>query len=184
MLNPLMGLQEFFWQSMALSSITLFLMAYCWGEMKFELTFKQVGLGILLAAVLWGIFWTGDKLSSLMFDFADSQVDSIYSMGEKMPKWAITIQLLVLTGPAEELFWRGYVQKQLSTIFKPFVGFLITLGVYTLIHVWSLNFMLVMAAMVAGAVWGFLYYLKPSWLPALIISHALWDATVFSIFPY
>ena len=37
--------------------------------------------------------------------------------------------------------------------------------------------------MVAGAVWGFLYYIKPKWLPALVISHALWDAAVFVVFP-
>ena len=43
--------------------------------------------------------------------------------------------------------------------------------------------MLVMAALVAGFVWGLLYRLRPDWLPALIISHAVWDACVFVVFP-
>jgi membrane protease YdiL (CAAX protease family) len=43
--------------------------------------------------------------------------------------------------------------------------------------------MLVMAALVAGAVWGFIYRICPKALPALIISHALWDALVFVIMP-
>ena len=42
---------------------------------------------------------------------------------------------------------------------------------------------LIMAAMVAGAVWGFIYYLYPQRLGALIVSHALWDVAVFIWFP-
>ena len=43
--------------------------------------------------------------------------------------------------------------------------------------------LLIMAAAVAGGVWGLLYWLKPDWLPALVVSHALWDAAVFVVFP-
>ena len=63
------------------------------------------------------------------------------------------------------------------------MGFALTLIIYALVHIWSLNFMLVMAALVAGFVWGLLYRLRPDWLPALIISHAVWDACVFVVFP-
>ena len=38
-------------------------------------------------------------------------------------------------------------------------------------------------ALVAGGVWGLLYRLRPSLLPALIVSHAVWDALVFVILP-
>ena len=62
-------------------------------------------------------------------------------------------------------------------------AFLLTAVIYALVHVWSLNFMLVMAALVAGCVWGFLYRLRPQMLPALIVSHALWDALVFIWMP-
>lgn len=40
-----------------------------------------------------------------------------------------------------------------------------------------------MAALVAGAAWGALYRFFPSRLPAIVISHALWDAAVFIWFP-
>ena len=36
----------------------------------FRITASDIGLGIASATLLWGIFWTGDKLSQLMFDFA------------------------------------------------------------------------------------------------------------------
>ncbi|HQO41301.1 MAG TPA: CPBP family glutamic-type intramembrane protease, partial [Spirochaetota bacterium] len=54
--------------------------------------------------------------------------------------------------------------------------------VYTLVHVWSFNFMLIMAAMVCGAFWGLIYKYNRS-LTTLIVSHALWDLMVFIVFP-
>lgn len=183
MFNPWMGLASHFWLIMAISSAILITLAFLWGEIKLRFNIQQIALGILIAAVLWGIFWTGDKLSSLMFNFSRPQVDSIYAMGEGAKKWLVAMQLIALTGPAEEIFWRGFIQQRLTKTKGPFAAMLITLVIYSLIHIWSFNFMLIMAAMVAGAVWGFLYYIKPNWLPALVISHAIWDAAVFVVFP-
>ena len=140
-------------------------------------------LGIALAAALWGVFWVGDKLSSLMFGFARGQVDSIYGMTTGIQPWIIALLLLFIIGPAEELFWRGFVQQQLSLHWGENWGFVVATAIYTLIHLWSFNFMLIMAAMVCGIVWGGLYRLQPKWLPALVVSHAVWDACVFVVFP-
>ena len=155
----------------------------------------QVAAGIGIALLLWGVFWVGDRLSSLMFDFARPEVDAVYAMKTGLPSSTIALLLLFLIGPAEEFFWRGYVQRTLAGIsilkiqnskFKiqnSDVAFVATTLVYALVHIWSFNFMLVMAALVAGAVWGFLYRLNPKLLPALIVSHAVWDALVFVILP-
>lgn len=169
-----------------------------WGKV-----WGQLLLGVVIAAALWGVFWVGDKVSQWLFGFARDQVDTIYGMKEGgliSPK-GIAALLLFVIGPCEELFWRGFVQRSLVERFAASrtaddwhlfgltlsrgraLAFVITALAYTLIHVWSFNFMLVMAALVAGCLWGFLYFLKPSWLPALVISHALWDACVFVIFP-
>lgn len=143
----------------------------------------QVVLGVVIAFVLWGIFWIGDKLSSIMFGFARGQVDTIYGMKDGSSPVLIATLLLVLIGPAEEFFWRGFVQKSMAERMHPTTAMFVTAIVYALVHIWSFNFMLVMAALVAGGVWGLLYRIKPSLLPALIISHALWDALVFVILP-
>lgn len=148
-----------------------------------DFDWRQIVLGLALAAVLWGVFWVGDKLSSMMFGFARGQVDNIYGMKVGLPSWLIAILLLLIIGPAEEIFWRGFVQRQLSERWGANCGFIVATLIYTLIHIWSFNFMLVMAAMVCGVIWGGLYRLKPKWLPALIISHAIWDACVFVVFP-
>ena len=175
-----------FWYTMTASALILIFMA-CWmGERKGLHGGKPLRfllLGIALAAALWGVFWVGDKLSSLMFGFARGQVDSIYGMKTGIQPWIIALLLLFIIGPAEELFWRGFVQQQLSLHWGENWGFVVATAIYTLIHLWSFNFMLIMAAMVCGIVWGGLYRLQPKWLSALVVSHAVWDACVFVVFP-
>ena len=144
---------------------------------------KQLFWGVAIAVALWGIFWVGDKLSQLMFDFARPQVDTIYGMKEGESPWLLTALMLFLIGPAEEIFWRGYVQENFSKRWNANVGFAVTTLIYALVHAGSLNFMLIMAALVAGAAWGLLYRLFPKNFAAIIISHALWDVAVFIWFP-
>lgn len=143
----------------------------------------DVAGGIGLAAGLWGIFWVGDKLAVWMFDFARPQVDLIYGMKSGEPPWLLAGLMFFLIGPAEEIFWRGYVQRTLSIRWSPDMGFVVTVLLYTLVHAASCNFMLVVAAGVAGGVWGLFYRFFPQRLPVLILSHALWDAAVFIFFP-
>ena len=145
--------------------------------------FKEVFLGIGIAVVLWFVFYVGDKVSQWMFDFARPQVNLIYDMKTGNQPWLIALLLLFIIGPAEEIFWRGYIQRQLSQRWSPNVGFLVTTAIYTAVHLPSGNFMLVRAAMVCGVAWGGLYRLMPQHFPAIVLSHALWDAAAFVWFP-
>lgn len=144
---------------------------------------KECVTGIAIAIALWCVFWVGNEVSQWLFPFARPQVNLIYGMKEGENPWLISLLLLFLIGPAEEIFWRGYVQRRLSLRYNPDIGFLITTACYTLVHIASFNFMLVMASMVCGIAWGGLYRLFPRCLPAIILSHALWDAAVFVWFP-
>lgn len=180
-----------FWLTMTASAVILTSLALLFspGKLpKVERPLLQVLAGIIIALVLWGVFWTGDKVSSWLFDFARPEVDSIYSMKTGLPPGVIAALLLLVIGPAEEFFWRGYVQRTMGKLFEKRErpqdkAFALTAVIYALVHVWSLNFMLVMAALVAGIIWGLLYRLRPQMLPALIVSHALWDALVFIWMP-
>lgn len=184
-----------FWITMAVAGVSLTSMALLFSpevrtgvrtlfrRYTLRALLGQLLLGVALAALMWGIFWVGDKLSTLWFSFARPQVDSIYAMKHGLPPAVIALLLLFVIGPAEELFWRGYVQRTLAAHVGVDGAFVLTAAVYTLVHVWSMNFMLIMAALVAGGVWGLLYRLRPSLLPALIVSHAIWDACVFVVFP-
>ena len=186
MFSPLTAPYVNFWWMMTASALTLSILSTCfnrgwWHAVRFG--WGEVLAGVGIAVVLWGIFWTGDKVSSWLFDFARPQVDLIYGMKEGESLWLLSLLMLVLIGPAEEIFWRGYVQRTLSARWSPDAGFVVTTLVYALVHAASCNFMLLMAAAVAGVVWGGLYRLFPRRLGAIIVSHAVWDVAVFVWFP-
>lgn len=186
MFSPWTAPQVNFWWMMSGSATLLALCASLahpawWQGVRFRLS--DVAGGIVVAAALWMIFWTGDKLSAWLFDFARPQVDAIYGMKEGESPWLLSLLMLCLIGPAEEIFWRGYVQRTLSLRWSATAGWLTTALVYALVHAGSCNFMLTMAALVAGGVWGTLYRYFPQRLGALIVSHALWDVAVFIWFP-
>lgn len=175
-----------FWWMMTGSACTLSLLATLFAPgwwKRVRLTPANILLGVAIAVSLWGVFWVGDKLSQLMFDFARPQVDTIYGMKEGESPWLLTGLMLFLIGPAEEIFWRGYVQQKLSERWNANKGLIVTTLIYALVHAGSCNFMLTMAALVAGAAWGVLYRFFPERFAAIIISHALWDVAVFIWFP-
>ncbi len=186
MFCPLTAPRFDFWEMMAgsalllLSLATLFAPAW-WERLKFNL--PNILFGVVVAVVLWCIFWLGDKIASWMFDFARPQVDLIYGIKEGESPWVLSLLLLLLIGPAEELFWRGYVQERMGKKWGLTRGYLIATACYTLVHVPSCNFMLVMASMVCGLAWGFLYRYFPDRFTGIVISHALWDAAVFVWLP-
>ena len=175
-----------FWVMMTCSGLALTLYSTWaapgwWKDIRVGLS--DVLLGVALAAALWGVFWIGDRLSSMMFGFARPQVDMIYGMKEGENPLVLTLLMLFIIGPAEEIFWRGYIQKILSQRWNPNWGFIVTTLVYSLVHLSKFNFMLIMAAAVAGFIWGLAYRFFPKRLGAIIISHALWDCAVFIWFP-
>ena len=175
-----------FWWAMTGSACLLTLLSSLFAPgwwKRISLTPSNIFYGILIAVALWGVFWLGDKFSQLLFDFARPQVDTIYGMKEGESPWLLTVLLLLLIGPAEEIFWRGYVQETISKRWNANMGFVVTTLVYALVHAGSFNFMLLMAALVAGMAWGLLYRFFPERFTAIIISHALWDAAVFIWFP-
>ena len=171
-----------FWWMMTASACTLSLLATFfgrewWKDVRIDLS--NILLGIAIAVALWSVFWIGDKLSQLMFNFARPQVDIIYGMKDGESPLLLTLLMLFLIGPAEEIFWRGYIQKSFSQYWNPNVGMVVTTAIYSLVHAGSCNFMLTMAALVAGLAWGVMYRFFPEKFGAIIISHALWDVAVF-----
>ena len=175
-----------FWWMMTFSAFTLTVLSSIvspgwWKCVRWSVS--NLLFGIVIAVVLWCVFWVGDKASTWLFDFARPQVNLIYGMKEGESPWLLSCLLLFLIGPAEEIFWRGYVQETFSKKISPNTGFILATACYTLVHIASFNFMLIMASMVCGLAWGLLYRLFPQRFSAIILSHALWDAAVFVWFP-
>ncbi len=174
-----------FWPAMTCSALLLTCLAFLFGgRPAWHFRLSDVLWGVAIAVVLWGVFWLGDKVSQWMFSFARPQVNLIYDMKEGQSSVWLALALLLIIGPAEEIFWRGYVQRTLVSRFSPDAAFLLATAAYTLVHLPSLNFMLIMAALVCGVMWGGLYRLFPQHFTAIVVSHALWDAAAFVWFPF
>lgn len=175
-----------FWKMMTCSGLMLTVYSTWaapgwWKNVRLGLT--DILLGIALAAFMWGVFWLGEYFSTMIFGFARPQVDMIYGMKEGENPLILTASMLLIIGPAEEIFWRGYVQNTLSKRWNPNVGFIVTTLVYSLVHLPKMNFMLIMSAAVAGFIWGLAYRFFPERFGAILLSHALWDCAVFIWFP-
>lgn len=176
-----------FWYTMTLSAVTLTALStlFCreWtGDVRLQP--RNIALGVGLAFVLWWVFWIGDKVSQWMFDFARPEVNMIYAMKSGTSPTVIALLLLLIIGPAEEIFWRGFIQRRMMQRFGANMGFVVATACYTLVHLPSFNFMLIAAAAVVGGCWGLVYRFFPKSLTVLIISHAIWDACAFIVFPF
>lgn len=187
MFSPLSAPGLGFWPLMSLSAFLLTALASLraspsWWR-RLHVSPLNVLLGVGLAVGLWLVFWGGDAVSATLFPFAPAQIHAIYEIKESLSPWALSCLLIFFIGPAEEIFWRGFVQEQFSLRFGPNAGLLIATALYALVHVASGNFMLIMAALVAGGMWGLCYRLWPQRFSAIVVSHALWDAAVFIWFP-
>ncbi|HEX5418176.1 MAG TPA: CPBP family intramembrane glutamic endopeptidase [Chloroflexota bacterium] len=138
--------------------------------------------GIGTAVGLYLVFQVGDRLARAIMPGGDQEIARIYRLRRAAPRPIIALVLATIIAPAEELFWRGMVQNRLMRRFGAVPGTLGATAAYGLVHLGSGNLTLTGAAAVAGAGWG-LQYLVQRRLPALIVSHILWDIWIFLIAP-
>lgn len=144
---------------------------------------RKIVVGLLSAAALYAVFFAGDIASRAIFPFAGENIASVYSLRQDAGTWRIAALLILVIGPGEELFWRAYLQRSLATRFGRVEGLLLTTLLYGAVHAISGNTMLVVAAVVAGIFWGWLYARCQS--PLLnAVSHTAWDVLVFLVLPF
>lgn len=142
----------------------------------------KIGAGLLSAVLLYLVFFAGDIVSRHLFTFAGRGIENVYAFKADVSPWRIALLMLVLIGPGEELFWRGFLQRRLSAEHGPWPGFMLATAVYTLVHVGSGNVMLVLAAGLCGLFWGYLY-LKTGSILLNVVSHTAWDVAIFLLLP-
>lgn len=171
-----------FWIKIGVSVVVICLYSFIWQRPRIKFSMRSVLTGAISAAVLYGIFYLGNALSPYFVKGAAGQVHGIYSLGTGSDKALVFLLLLLVTGPGEEIFWRGFLQDNLMRRYGGFGGFALTTVVYAGVHVFSMNLILVMAALIAGAFWGGLYLWKRD-LTAVIVSHSLWSAFIFAVSP-
>jgi CAAX protease family protein len=174
-----------FWIKISFSAATLAILSLILQpgrKERIRIDARAVALGLASAAILYFIFWTGKAVAEVIFPFSGGQIGGIYDKGAGTPLWLIALLLFFVTGPSEELYWRGYLQKNLMMRYGQWQGWLMATAIYAAVHIWSFNFMLIGAAAVAGAFWGAMYWRLKNLTP-VIISHSVWSAVIFAVFP-
>jgi len=139
-------------------------------------------IGLVSAGVLYGVFLAGDRIATLLFDFAKPEIAGIYATKAQASPVAIGLLLGLWIGPAEEIFWRGYVQLRMAQRYGNTAGWLAGSLIYALVHVWAFNLMLLGAALICGLFWGAMFRYYGTLWPGLI-SHAVCPVAIFVIWP-
>jgi CAAX protease family protein len=135
---------------------------------------REVALGLGTAAGLYGIFRVGDTLAREVMPRGGEEIGEIYALRSLRPEEELAARLGFVIGPAEELFWRGFVQGR--------AGYPTATVLYGGAHVVTENATLIGAATIAGAYWGLLRAVGMP-LGALVVSHVAWDIWIFLVAP-
>ncbi len=144
---------------------------------------KKIGIGLLSALFLYLVFFIGNYLSRKWFDFASPGIEGVYSFKGDAAGIRIAILMLLVIGPGEELFWRGYLQRKFSMKTGKWTGMVIALLLYTGVHIFTGNIMLILAAFICGLFWSWMYLRYGSML-INVVSHTTWDIVVFLVLPF
>lgn len=142
----------------------------------------DVASGLASAAILYGIFQVGDRLSRRLLPRGEAEVRAIYRLRQEAARPVIGALLATVVAPAEELFWRGFVVDALVRRYPPAAAAALGAALYAGAHVVTANLTLIGAAGVAGLFWGGQYLLQRR-LEPLIVSHIVWDLWIFLIAP-
>jgi len=100
----------------------------------YHFTFADVALGVAVAVVLYAVFWAGGLLLGILFPGSREMIGSVYATKTALPEWTIALLLVCIIGPAEEIFWRGRVQKHLIAATNSNVGLILAALIYALVH--------------------------------------------------
>ena len=142
---------------------------------------RVAAIGVALAAFLYAAFFIGRLAALWIIPGARDMIGEVYVRGDAWSRWKVALLLLVVVGPCEEIFWRGYVQRRLSDRYG-WKGVVITAIAYTGVHLSSGNIVLLLAAGVCGVFWGLLFWRYRN-LALNIVSHGVWAAAIFSVVP-
>jgi CAAX protease family protein len=178
------GPKERFWQRMTRTGAVLGTLALAADPSlrRTRIRAKDVALGLAAAAGLYGVFQVGDRAARKILTKGADQIDEVYRLRRLLPEAEIAARLALVIGPAEELFWRGLVQRKAADLHGRWEGAALTAAAYAGAHAATRNLTLTGAAGVAGAYWS---ALAAAGMPmgALIASHIAWDILIFLVAP-
>lgn len=172
-----------FWIMLASSTLILLLISVLINRNKWgaQINVRMVLYGVLSAVLLYGFFYIGFQVTKSNPMLSEG-VSRVYELRSSVPIFLIGSILVFPIGPGEEIYWRGLIQRRLAEKFGSNTGFLMATVAYALVHLPTLNLPLILTAFIGGLVWGYIYKMTGSLVPA-VISHVLWDLLIFVVAP-
>lgn len=143
---------------------------------------RHVVEGTAIAAGLYAVFQVGDRAARRVMPAGGEDIAAIYDLRSGQGAAPIAARLATVIAPAEELFWRGWLQRSLAERRGRWPAAALAAGTYGAVHLPSGNPTLVGAATVAGAYWSALAALGVD-MESLVVSHLLWDVVIFLVAP-
>ncbi len=145
---------------------------------------RALGWGVLWAAALYAVFFVGNGILRSWFgEVGGEGIDRVYALKSGVSATRIALLIAFVIGPAEEFFWRAFLQRQWSVRLGVARGSAAAILLYASAHIASGNPALILAALVCGVFWGVLYArLQSVWIN--VVSHTVWDLAVFLWFPF
>ncbi|WP_096201152.1 CPBP family intramembrane glutamic endopeptidase [Bacillus sp. FJAT-45350] len=170
-----------FWILFPLSLFVLSVYALTRERLLLELQNHILWLGFVSGFLLYGVFafgkwfiaWSGIPLLE--------QLEALYQLVQPVSLWNYLFLFLIII-PGEELFWRGLVVKRLSMKFSPMLSVSVGALFYASAHIYSGTILLVVAALLAGFVWGWIY-LRTRSIWVAIFSHLVFDLFLLVVWP-
>jgi len=178
------GPRSRFWERMTATGVLLGAMAFAEDPASGpgRIRARDVGVGLLIASGLYAVFQAGDRFARRTLPAGHNEIERIYELRTLAPPEEIGVRLGAVIGPAEELFWRGLIQRALASRFGRVGGAVLAAGAYGGAHLVTGNVTLVGAATTAGLYWSVLAALGTP-MAALVTSHIVWDIWIFLVAP-
>ncbi|MGB9728844.1 MAG: CPBP family intramembrane glutamic endopeptidase [Thermoprotei archaeon] len=137
---------------------------------------ESIFIGVVSSFVLYIIFLLGGKISYYLG--FENLVLSIYGMVLNTNKIILSIALIII-GIMEEIYWRGFIQGIfINNVQYPWI---LSSIYYSMVHIATFNYILVIAALIVGLVTGYVAY-QFGIIPSMI-THIIWLELVIVIFP-
>lgn len=184
-----LGWFDFWWW---MSSNLLLLISLVWfndhtfrQEIRDDLNSRipyKILIGVFSALLLYGVFALGNLLIRSIFPGGAENISGVYDFKGSASELRIFLLMLLIIGPGEELFWRGFLQARLMKRWGTKKGFIAATLIYTGVHLLTGNPVLILAALTAGIFWGLMYLYFRS-LTANMLSHIIWDISIFLLLP-
>jgi len=178
---------KYFWEAISLASFNLVSITLITQKkiLKQLFSIKQIYIiiGIISGIILYIVSWVGVIAIKYFMPEIMSYLIDIYTIKYQINSIILLTVLIMWVAIAEEIFWRGMIQNILVGKYGIKAGLIISSILYSLVHVWTFNPLLLFTALIFGIIWGYIYYKYDSLIPS-ITSHVVWDIMIIIIIPF